>query len=132
MKPSVEEFIEHHGVRGMRWGVRKARGGTKPSSDYKKTAPLRKKKPHELTNKQLKSVNERANLEKNFRQLNPKTNKAAITAKKGKIVAAELLAAAGMATAAYNFYHSKAGQAAIQVVNEALKKKGPTQMTGWY
>ena len=98
MQQSVEEFIEHHGVKGMRWGVRRARGGTKPSSDYKKTAPLRKKKPHELTNKQLEEVNKRANLEKNFQKLNPNLSKAKITTMKGKAAVAAVLGTAATAT----------------------------------
>jgi ribosomal protein L14E/L6E/L27E len=137
MTITPEEFIAHVGVKGMRWGVRKSRATVKPSSDYKKTAPLRKKKPAELTNKQLEAANKRANLEKNFSQLNPKElSKARLTAKKTKVVIAEVLAAAGTATAAYNFYHSKAGQAAIKAVGETLKKKGglPSAVatTGWY
>lgn len=140
MSQNVEDFIKHHGVRGMKWGVRRARGtATTTSSDYKKTAPLRTKKAHELTNKQLEAVNKRANLEKNFKQLHPsapgKSKQVLKTLTTGKAVAAEILGTAGMATAAYNFYHSSAGKAAKAAVKEILKKKGGTgvaQMTGWY
>ena len=139
MSQSVEEFIEHHGVRGMKWGVRKARSNVKPSSDYKKTAPHRQKHPSELTNKQLKAVNERANLEKNFKQLHPNTNAAKQTLKTlttGKAVAAEIIGTGALAITAYNMYNSPAGKVAKAAVKNILKKKGgfpsPVATTGWY
>jgi hypothetical protein len=76
----VLEILEHHGVKGMRWGVRRKVGSDgrvvgkakpKSSTDYKTTAPLRKRPSHTLTNMQLKKVNERMQLEAKFHQMNP-------------------------------------------------------------
>ena len=72
------DFLEHHGVKGMHWGIRNKRSRVKTgaarhpqSAESKKASELRKRKPHQLTSNQLKDVNARLNLEKNFRQLNP-------------------------------------------------------------
>lgn len=76
----VTEFLEHHGVKGMRWGIRNRRNRVKtakrpPSSDSKRISDLKKRKPSQLTDKQLKDVNARLNLESNFSRLNPSTVK---------------------------------------------------------
>lgn len=79
MRNPVDEHLEHHGIKGMKWGVRRKVGkngrvGQKPkkgSVDFRTTQPLRKKKPSELSNMQLKKVNERLNLEKKFSDMNP-------------------------------------------------------------
>ncbi len=111
----VTAFIEHHGVKGMHWGVRK-RTPLKTSSDYKQTAPLRKKKASELTNKQLKNVNERLQLETKYKQLNPSS------AKKGKMAAAEILGTIGIGVAAYNLFHSPAGKALMTIGRKKVKQ----------
>ena len=39
-KEKVEEIIEHYGIKGMRWGVRRKRGkGGRVSSDYSTSRP---------------------------------------------------------------------------------------------
>jgi len=83
----VDTFLEHFGVRGMRWGVRKKAA----SGDGSVDAPARGKQRSEdartagknlqrskkqgvgsLSNQELKSLNERMNLEANYKQLNAK------------------------------------------------------------
>lgn len=103
----IDVFIEHHGVKGMHWGVRNTRNRVKVSSDFKRTAPHRGKKTHTLTNKQLKAVNERMNLERNYNRMNP------TTVKKGLKVAKGVLGLATTATTVYAMYHSPSGKAAI-------------------
>lgn len=98
----VKEFIAHYGTKGMKWGVRKPR---RVSSDYKQTSNLRGRNPSELTNKQLKSVNERVQLEVNYRRLHPHT------INRGNVKAKEILAVLGTAAAFYTMSQSPAGKA---------------------
>lgn len=116
MSSEVERILEHHGVKGMRWGVRTKSSSRKESSDYKKAAPLRKRPVSELTNRQLKIANERGNLEQNFKRMNPST------AAKGKAAAAGILATATMAATAYNLIKSPAGQALINKGKSFVQK----------
>jgi len=112
----VKRFIEHVGVKGMRWGVRKARGSVKPSSDAKRAAELRSRPRQQLTNKQLKTVNERLNLEQNFSRLNP----GAVS--RGHKTATEILAVVGTAATVYNIVNSPFGKTMIKRGKNLLKK----------
>jgi hypothetical protein len=76
--------IKHFGTKGMRWGVR-TKGKRSSSSESKTSRKLSKKKAFELTNDELKTVNARLSLEKQFSQLNPSA-----TAKASKAVAGVL------------------------------------------
>jgi hypothetical protein len=75
MVTSVKDFIEHHGTKGMRWGVRTKSGGgsvvRKLSADHKKIAALKGKKVSELSDKQLREVIGRMNMERQMSGLNP-------------------------------------------------------------
>jgi hypothetical protein len=109
--------LEHHGIKGMHWGVRRdrsSRGG--PSSDFKRTSHLRGKPAHSLTNKQLKSLNERMNLEQNYSRLNPSS------IKRGLSIASAIIGTATMAVNAYNLFNSPAGKAAISAGKKLMKK----------
>jgi hypothetical protein len=127
---AVDRFIEHHGVKGMHWGVRKAVGSRvetakknrKPSSESKKVKELSRRQPQALTNKQLKSINERKNLETQFRR-----HKGPNPFLQGKNVVKELLGIAGMITTGYAFVNSDAGRATISkgralMASAAIKK----------
>ena len=104
----VDRFIEHHGVKGMRWGVRtKSKAPRKESADFKRTVPLRNRKAHELTNKQIKTVNERLNLETNYSRLNPSK------VQRGHNYVKEIMAVAGTATAVYTFLNSPLGKSLV-------------------
>lgn len=82
-----DDVIEHHGVKGMRWGVRNRRGqgvrkATKPaepkksgdsnrSSDGKLTSTPQRR----MTDKELQAAVNRLNLERQYRQLTNETKK---------------------------------------------------------
>lgn len=126
MNEEVEALLEHHGVKGMHWGIRNPesrvtiarRNKNRPaSSDFKKTLPHRGKPVHTLTNKQLKSVNERINLEQNYRRMNP------TKIKRGLNTVKALAGTAAFAISVYEMANSKAGKAAIAAGKKALSKK---------
>lgn len=120
-----DEFLIHHGVKGMKWGVRRTqaqldraanrRASRSPSDDSRRASTLRKKPMRALSNKELKDVNERLNLEQNYSRLNPSS----IT--KGKNFAKATIATAGAAAGLYNLVKSPAGKAAIEVGRKAVK-----------
>lgn len=108
-------FLSHVGKKGMKWGVRKT--PIKTSSDFKKVAELRKKRPPQLTNKQIKAANERMNLEQNFRRLNPDAKARGRMKVKGILAA---IGASGGAIGIYNAINSKAGKDAIALGKKVL------------
>lgn len=69
--------LKHYGVPGMKWGVRRAerrrakieRKAEKEgwSEDYKNTAIAKTKKVKQMSNSELKKLNERLQLENNYR-----------------------------------------------------------------
>ena len=84
-------YLEHHGIKGMHWGIRrfqnadgsltsegKDRYRKNWSDDAKAVSELRKKKLNEMSNAELKKLNERRNLENQYKQLNPTTLQRAI------------------------------------------------------
>lgn len=102
------DSLEHRGVKGQRWGVRRyqpyPKGSKKKgkvigkaakkekilSEDAKTTRELRKRNIDELTNIELRKLNERTQLERNYKQLNPSK------VKQGMAIAGTV--AAGMGT----------------------------------
>lgn len=68
----AEDFLSHHGVKGMKWGIRK-RPRTPASSDAQKSLDVRKKartgKVKSLTNAELQLAINRMNLEQQFKRL---------------------------------------------------------------
>lgn len=85
-------YLQHHGVKGMKWGVRKARR----SADSAEVKQIRKKKVSQMTNAELKKANERIRLEQEYKRLNPSV------VKKGMAVAAGVAGAMGTVVALKN------------------------------
>ena len=103
--PNQSPELYHFGVKGMRWGVRKASpsgSGTKSyksSRDYNAANRLRRKAKgsgtKSLTNKEMKMLNTRLELEKKYNQLNPSS------LEKGRKVLATTVSVVGGVTALY-------------------------------
>ena len=79
MADPVEEHLEHYGIKGMKWGKRKAKDTGPGSSDAEKAkqhAQVAKTKGTKaLTNKELQELVTRMNLEQQYSTLQAKTKK---------------------------------------------------------
>ena len=92
----VYNYLQHYGVLGMKWGVRRRTSDLKRASsrnksirqntsylkrssnrkknwseDARTASELKKKKTNELSNAELKKLNERTRLEQEYSRLNP-------------------------------------------------------------
>lgn len=114
MSEELDDTLEHHGVKGMKWGRRKDRSS--PHPDYSSTAHLRGRKVNELSNEQLKKLTTRMNLEQQYSRLNP-TKKAV-----GKAAIASIIGAGATGITLYNMYNSPAGKAAMKAGKNAYYK----------
>ena len=140
MAKKTDEFLEHHGVRGMKWGVSRSRGSSSGSKHGKtggftskpkvsadaRNAMLAQKKIamgglHALNNKELQSLVKRQNLEQQYSQMNPKK------VSEGKKLAIQALATLGpIAISAALASRSKyAPQVAPKVAGNALALYSP-------
>lgn len=85
--------LYHYGIKGQRWGVRrfqkkngsltpagKKRQKEKWSEDATEASKIKKKSVKEMSNAELKRLNERTRLEQEYSRLNPSNRKKAIAA----------------------------------------------------
>lgn len=82
---NVWDFIKHHGVKGMHWGVRKDRSGKSRSTERTRFS----KSPKKLTNEELKRRIARMETEKRYNELNKRDISA------GEKLASEILTNTG-------------------------------------
>jgi len=115
---NVDKFLEHYGILGMRWGVRRdrgpdgrVRGRGKPTEDYLRAKELRTKGPISLTNAEMRVAIERMQLEQQYKNL----SKADISAGQG--MAQKVLGRVG------NRVLDKAIEQSVKITMEALIKK---------
>lgn len=73
-----DDYFEHFGIKGMKWGVRKAKEAvgryrakreSKYSEDYKRYKAAKRKKISELSDAELRALINRGNLEQQYRNL---------------------------------------------------------------
>lgn len=104
--------LKHYGVPGMKWGKRKA--SSVSSSDHQETRELKKKKVSELSNAELQKLNNRRQLEKKYKDLNPDT----VT--RGHNTVKAVLAIAGTAAAVTALSNNTAVQKGAEAVFRAI------------
>lgn len=122
--------LYHYGVLGMKWGVRRDRsrsGGSRKkrsmSDDARDAYTIKKKKVSQMSNAELRKLNERTRLEQEYSRLNPKS-----VSRGWKYVAT----AAGVMGTALSVYNSgsqlvqlgkKAGNGIVNVVGDQMLKE---------
>ena len=85
MGHSVHDFLDHHGVKGMKWGVRKRSSGGSSST----TRTRFKKPPSKLSDAEINRRIKRMETEKKYNQLNKKD------ISEGRKAAQEILSSSG-------------------------------------
>lgn len=121
----VGDELKHYGKKGMKWGVRRERGpdgkvtGKVVSEDHSTSRELKKKSRSEMSNAELKKLNERLQLEKTNNELQSRTALQKI--KTGTQIAGTILAVGTTINAAVQFTKSDAGKAIIGAVRDTLK-----------
>lgn len=74
---AINNVLEHFGVKGMKWGVRRDAKSRPSSGDAKKSDAVKKKRREKgaksLTNKELKAAIERMRLEQQYKEMNKST-----------------------------------------------------------
>lgn len=119
----VDEELKHYGVKGQKWGVIRERGvGGKVkrevSEDHVNSRISAARKRSEMSNAELKRLNERLQLEKTNNELQSRSAIAKI--KTGTQIAGTILAVGTTISGAYNFVNSPAGKATIAAVKKTF------------
>lgn len=71
------DYLEHYGIKGMKWGVRRTPEQLgrrtfkkrKQSDEYRRSREIKKKRVFEMTNQELRDLNNRLQLEKSYKDL---------------------------------------------------------------
>lgn len=68
----MESSLKHYGVLGMKWGFRRNTQDSS-SADHQRSSEIKKKKLKNMSNEELRTLNTRLQLEKQYKDLNPST-----------------------------------------------------------
>lgn len=108
--PPLEGVLEHYGVKGMRWGVRKRRSDEPGSPDAERAkqhaATVKKSGTKALSNKELQELVTRMNLEQQFSTLSAKQKQN----RDGKAFVREILSTGRTINDVIQFVNSPAGK----------------------
>lgn len=122
----VDRILAHYGVKGMKWGIRRNKDGSvtrtgkrMKSEDHKEAERLKKKPLYELSNQELRRLNERMQLEQNYKQLMAKEG---VSIRKGQRYIKDVLSVAKAAQEVYNLAQSPAGKAVREVVEQSIRR----------
>lgn len=121
MADSVESVLSHFGVKGQKWGVRRtdaqlarARGGD--SADFTESRQNKATPNRQLSNAQLKKLNERLQLEKTNKDL---TSAGAVRKiQRGNAIANSILATGIVLNSAVAFVSSPVGQKILSSIKK--------------
>lgn len=119
----VDEFLEHHGIKGMQWGVRTKRNNMQvnASEDSKRASDIRAKAKtgtvRSLTNDEIRAFTTRAQLENSFANATPSNMKKVMSFVK------DILGVKSTMDQVINFENSSSGKA----IREGLAKRNTSQ-----
>lgn len=75
MEKKLQITLDHSGIKGMKWGVRRKRGPDgRVSKDYSTSRKLLNKKVPTLSNEEISKINKRLKLESELSKQDPRAN----------------------------------------------------------
>ncbi len=114
-------YLMHHGVKGMKWGVRKVKRSassfnkkriSKYSNDYNETRTLRRKSSKKLSNEQLRKLNKRMNLEQEYNRLSTSQ------VNRGLSIVKNIVSTAGVVGSLYAISKSDYTKAGVDIIKK--------------
>jgi hypothetical protein len=122
----ADDILEHYGVKGMRWGIRRRSGGSNSgrsrhptAEDHARVSDLKSRPVRALSTRELREVNDRLNLQQNFNRLNPSR------INRGQSHVRSVLATAGIVTSAVALFNSPTGRALINTGQRVMARGIP-------